>query len=213
MPSKKFAFRYSQAQIIEVFLTGAWFRKKDLVVRLDGKEVDRFTDTIGWRKGEVFRLQDGSILRVKLVDTSFYLERPQVFLNGDMLPESLSDLKQKLAGAYGTIYFIGGFNTFFGLASMLSPLIKNSIGLGIDTFIVGTTFLLLGYFVQRKSLLALKIAIVLFTLTSLVTIISTSQTDSLHSNRLNNGGMSVRIGFLVVMWQGMEAITQSKHGG
>ncbi|NER30699.1 MAG: hypothetical protein F6J89_24560 [Symploca sp. SIO1C4] len=209
MPSQKYTFRKGEGQIIEVSLTGPWFRKKDLVVRLDGQKLDRFTDTIGLRGGEVFRLQDGSILRVKLVDGLFDITRVQVFLNGDPLPGSLSNLRQKLARAYGAIYFTGGFNVFFGLASMLSPFIKDSVGLRIDSFIVGTIFLLLGYFVQRKSLLALRIAIALFILTSLVTTISTLQTDSSNTSGIGSrSGIALRIGFIFVMWQGMEAITE-----
>ncbi|NET07350.1 MAG: hypothetical protein F6K16_22135 [Symploca sp. SIO2B6] len=171
------------------------------------KNLTDFTDTIGFREGEVFRLQDGSILRVKLVDRLFDITRVQVFLNGDPLPGSLSNLRQKLARAYGAIYFTGGFNVFFGLASMLSPFIKDSVGLRIDSFIVGTIFLLLGYFVQRKSLLALRIAIALFILTSLVTIISNLQNDSFNTSRISSE-ISARIGFIFVMWQGMEAITE-----
>ena len=74
--------------------------------------------------------------------------------------------------AYWVLYAVGGLTLLLGVAAVLSRVTSAAGGLGNGwvTSAQGTVFLVLGYFTMRESVAALGIAIVLYTVESLLTI-------------------------------------------
>lgn len=156
--------------------------------------------------GQEFQLQDGSTLKVQLVK-KFTTTELQVLRNGQPLPGSASDPEARLKTAYGMVFFIAGLNIVLGLAAGIFQVeFLQSIGISFYSIIFGVVFLVLGYFVQRRSAVALVIAIAVFALDGilgLVTAISQGYDPGA-------GGTIARIFLLIPMIQGVGAIRAIK---
>ena len=73
--------------------------------------------------------------------------------------------------ACSVVFLIGGFNTVVGLVSTLSQNPPSVLsGFDLTNLVVGMLFLFLGFFVVRKSTLALGIAITLFGLDAILNL-------------------------------------------
>src|SRR5574341_2042809 len=76
--------------------------------------------------------------------------------------------------AAGIVWFIAGLNLLVGLAAtVLQIQLLLSLGFGWYSIVFGVIFLALGFFVQRRSAIALILAIVIFTLDALLGIVGT----------------------------------------
>jgi len=83
-------------------------------------------------------------------------------------PSVPSRLKNRLRLAYGTVFFVGVGNIVLGwlLLQWHNPSIT-PLDSGITFIVIGAILLLLGFFVVRKSAVALGIAVALFALAAL----------------------------------------------
>jgi protein-S-isoprenylcysteine O-methyltransferase Ste14 len=91
--------------------------------------------------------------------------------------QQISESRKKLASAYRAVYAIGVLCIFFSLiffvAGNSSP---DFMMLGIGSLFFGLLYLVLGFFVQRKSQIALGIAVGLMLLNVLTGILTMIQT-------------------------------------
>ena len=83
--------------------------------------------------------------------------------NDKSLLGSGADHATRLAKSSGIIYLIGGLNIVLGLFALTSQLNLN-LGFVIISFVIGFIFFVLGFFTQRRSLIALIIALIIYCL-------------------------------------------------
>ncbi len=180
---------------------------RDIAVKLDDRTLGSIPDQKGLIKGQDFRLPDGSKLHVQLVST-FMTAELRVLRNGEPLPGSSSDPTARLRNAYLLVYVVGGFNAVLGAVSLLLNVqFLRDVGIGLASFLFGLIFLGLGFLVQKKSLFALIVAIVLFIIDGLSAVVFAAAAGGSAPVT----GLFVRVILLVPMFQGIGAIKALKH--
>ncbi|MCC5637966.1 hypothetical protein LC593_19420 [Nostoc sp. CHAB 5844] len=96
--------------------------------------------------------------------------------------QELSESRKKLASAYRAVYAIGVLCTFFGIVVFIAVILSDEhrnaedLVLGIGFLFFGILYTFLGFFVQRKSKIALGIAVGLMSLNVLNGIYNLIQT-------------------------------------
>lgn len=203
MPKQSFALEAGGENRLEISWKGMY---KDLTVSLDGNSIGVIPNQKALSAGQEFRSIDGSIIKVQLV-SKFMSTELQVLRNGQPLPGSASDPQTKMKNAYGMVYFVAGLNLVLGLVSFLFNVeFLQQIGIGFGSILFGLVFLALGFFVQRKSTVALILAIVIFALDGIVGFfLAVSQ-----GYNPGSGGIIARIFLLIPMIQGVGAIKALK---
>ena len=94
-------------------------------------------------------------------------------------------------------------NICLGLISFLFNVeLLQQIGIGFGSILFGLVFLALGFFVQRKSSVALILAIVIFALDGIVGVFLAAS----QGYNPSSGGIVARIFLLMPMVQGLGAI-------
>jgi hypothetical protein len=214
MPKRKFPLETGGTPRVEVEWKAFW---KNTTVRVDGREVGQIANKKMLDAGQEFPLEDGSVLKVQLAPTTLgnAFTGPELLVshNGQPVPGSGSDPVTKLSSAYGVVYFIGGFNILVGILTLIFniELFGGSVG-GGASFLYGGIFLALGYFVQKQhSIIALGLAVGLFTADSIATLGFRASEAGSTAARGGYGFLVVRIIFIIVMCQGFGAIRQFKQ--
>lgn len=199
MPTKRYALEAGGGERVEVSWSGIW---KNAAVTLDGRLLGTFADQKELKAGQEFRLEDGSALHVQLVQAGFATEL-RLSRDGEPLPGSAADPAQRLATAYGVIFFIAGLSAVLGLvAGVFRIQFLLSIGVGFASLFSAAIYGVLGWFVKQRSRVALGIAIAVFIVDgalSLVTVAKAGGTPPI-------GGIIMRVFFLLMMFQGFPAI-------
>ena len=114
--------------------------------------------------------------------------------------QQISESRKKLASAYRAVYAIGVLYIFLSIILFVAGnRLPDYVILGIVFLFFGLLYLVLGYFVQRKSKIALGIAVGLMSLNALTGIYNMIQTG-------NPFGLSVPMIFLVQTIEGFKAI-------
>ncbi|WP_138496861.1 hypothetical protein [Nostoc sp. PA-18-2419] len=91
--------------------------------------------------------------------------------------QSMSESRKKLASAYRAVYAIGILSIFLSIIFfVVGNRLPDYLILGIGFLGFGLLYLVLGFFVQRKSKIALGIAVGLMSLNALTGIYNTIQT-------------------------------------
>ncbi|MBD2605793.1 hypothetical protein H6G81_15025 [Scytonema hofmannii FACHB-248] len=120
--------------------------------------------------------------------------------------QQISDYRKKLSSAYRAVYAVGVLNIFLGiLAFVAGNKFSEATIIGILFFTFGLLYLLLGFFVQRKSKLALLIAVGFMLLNLLTGIYNMIQTGK-------PVGLIIPIVFFSQTWEGFKAIQVLKRG-
>jgi hypothetical protein len=203
MPKQSFALETGGEKRLEISWKGLY---KDVTVSLDGNSVGIIPNQKALSAGQEFRLIDGSTIKVQLVSKLISTEM-QVLRNGQPLPGSSSDPQARLKTAYGVVYFIAGLNLVLGFVSFLFNVeFLQQIGIGFSSIVSGLVFLVLGFFVQRKSTIALILAIILFALDGILGVVLAAS----QGYNPGAGGIIARIFLLIPMVQGVGAIKAVK---
>jgi hypothetical protein len=218
MPKRKYALERGGDKSLEIFWEGNW---KNTKVRLNGNLIGAIPNKKELGTGQIFQLPDGTALRVQLVNNEL-----RVLRNDKPLPGSSSDPAAKLAQSFGIIYFIAGLNIVLGFIALIFPVeFLKTLGFGIISVAIGFIFLVLGFFTQRRSLIALIIALIIYSLDTVLALFSGFNTALVLSSGFNIlalsgdflmriapviGWIIIRIGFLMGMGQGVGAINELK---
>jgi len=204
MPKQSFALEAGGEKRLEISWKGMY---KDVTVSLDGNSIGVIPNQKALSAGQEFRLVDSSTIKVQLVN-KFMSAELQVFRNGQPIPGSASDPQTKLKNAYGMVYFVAGLNLVLGFISFLFNVeFLQQIGIGFGSILFGLVFLALGFFVQRKSSVALILAIVIFALDGIVGVFFAAS----QGYNPGSGGIIARLFLLIPMVQGLGAIKTLKN--
>lgn len=203
MPQQSYAIEKDGPKRLTLSWKAGW---REIAVVFDGQAVGTIPNQKALSVGQEMALPDGSKLFVKLA-RNFIATELQVLRNGQPVPGSMSDPQARVKVAYQIAYFIAGFNLVLGLLATLFQIeFLQAIGVGVYSIFFGLVFLALGFFIQRKSNLALILAIIIFALDGIVGFVSLA----MASGRTNIGGLFVRILLLIPLVQGVSAIRTLK---
>ena len=206
MRKQTFAMEEGGEKSLEISWNGI-FQYKDISVSLDGAPIGVIPDQKALLAGQEFQLIDRSILKVQLVQ-KFDSKELQVFRNGQPLPGSAADPQTRLKLAYQSVYFIAAFNILLGLIAVLyNSAALQRVGHGIGSVLVGLVYLILGFFVHRKSSIALFVVIALFIVDGILAFYFAA----LRGSRVGGEIIMIRVLFLIPMVQGIGAIRTLKR--
>ena len=203
MAKQSYALEVGGPKRLEISWKGAW---KNTTIQLDGNVIGVVDGQKKLSAGQEYLLPDGTGLKVQLVKKFLGVEL-QVLREGEPLPGSASDPETRIKTAYGIIFFVAGLNLVLGiLAVALQVEFLQTLGLGFYSIIFGMAFLVAGFFVKRRSLAALVVAIVILALDGIVGIIGTIAMDLSPSV----SGLVMRVFLLIPMIQGISGIRAVK---
>jgi hypothetical protein len=202
MPKNSFKLSEHSDQMVHIKWRGIW---KDVQVSLDDVLLLEIPNQRALKAGQNCLLPDGSTLEVRL-KTGMQTEL-QVMRDGTPLPGSGGDPAVKLKLAQGIIYFIGGLTLLLALVAEFGQ-VEFLARLGIDIWsaIDGALFLILGFFVGKRSQVALGLAIALYIGGAAMSIWAGMEAGG----RMPTSGLVVRVLFLIPMFQGFGAIKALK---
>ena len=203
MPTKRFALQPGEPERLEV----SWkFNWKQLSLSLDGTRVGEVETSKELRAGRSFALPDGTTLEVKLRQSPF--PELELLRNGKPVPGSGADPQARLAMAYGLVFFVAGLSVALGVIAELFAIdLLRSLGMGVGSIMTGAVYAVLGYFVVRRSMLALITAIVLFALDGVLGVVMAVE----QGLSPPAGGLITRILLLYLMIRGVPAIRALKQ--
>jgi hypothetical protein len=142
------------------------------------------------------------------------------------------DPVKRLALSASSIYFAAGLNIVLGLIAYIFQVkFLQTLGFGILSAAIGLLFLVLGFFTQRRSLFALILAVLLFSLEGIIVLLlglgmllnAFSAVNSLHEMGEFLQSQAILIGVLagwfvlciswpIQMLKGVGAIKKLKQG-
>lgn len=195
MPSTSYALEEGGEKRLEVSWQRGW---KKVSMRLDGAELAVIEDKADLKRGKKLALPDGSSLDVRLTRKGLELVR-----GGEPLPGSTSSPEQAVTKAVVAVFWIGGGNLLLGILSALKVF---DLSFSWQNIISGFVFLLLGYYVRRRSAPALGVAILLTTGIFVWNLSWFIRTIAAGGVPLGIGGLVITVVFLVWMIHGFKAI-------
>lgn len=206
MPTHKFPFKIGGPKRMEVSRP---MLSNTFTVKVDGKTLFQFPGG-ELKRGVNHETRSGTRIHISH-KSSFTANGFDVRINGKSLPGSVSHPLYRVTIAYQAIYFVAAVNLIIGVLNALkmNPL-PTLVGAGITPVIVGGIYLFLAFFVQGKSRIALGIAIIGFTIDSVLLVVSIFSGLGLNSASIGGftGGMFVRVFFLIYMVQGFMALNE-----
>lgn len=201
MPKQNFKLSPQDARLVSVEWKGMW---KNVQVGFDGKPLGTIPDSKALKAGQTFSLPDGTQLGVRLktgVQAGLEITR-----DGRPLPGSGGDPEVQLKLARGIVWFIGGLSLVVGLAAELAKVeFLLNMGIGWISAAVGVVFLVLGYFVGKRSMVALGLSVGLLITDTVLTLALSAGTG-----RVPTAGLAMRVIFLIFLFQGFKAIKAIK---
>jgi hypothetical protein len=201
MPKRLFSIEEGKEKRLEISWKLNWkLSWQDIIISFDEQMIGIIPDQISLLNGKNIILPDGSELKVQQLHSLSYGLR--VSRNGQPLPESDDNPKNIYKNSYQIIYFFAIINLFIGSLSALDKveIIKQREG-DFIFIIIGLVFLILGYFVQRRSLMALKLSILIMLIGSFLEFCFATMGLFTYFSYI-----VMQILFIVPLFQGIDAI-------
>lgn len=200
MPSIKYSLEKNGPKRIEIAYTGYY---KNLVITFDGKIIKNIAEEKELKAGVGLKLPDKSSFSIKLDKKDMELV---VLRNGMPLPGSATDPETIFKTSCGFIFFLGGLNIIIGLAVFIFEIeFLSQAGMGGYSILAGVVMCVLGYFVTKKSRIALAAAVGLFILDGVLNTILAQA-----GPRTNFAVLGARIIFIMPVLRGFKAIKELK---
>lgn len=199
MPKRKYALEKGGEKKLEIVWGAFW---KDTRVSLEGRELGVIPTQDALRAGREFTLLDGSLLTVRL-GKNMMMPELQVLKNGEPLPGSSSDPAQKIDIAFYIILFFAAVNVLLGLvAEMFKISGFLAMGIGYGTVVFGLVYLALAIFIKKRSMVALALAVGLFVLDTVLTLVLPIQGGA----KPPTAGIVLRIFLMIPLFQAFPAM-------
>ncbi|MDP3450789.1 MAG: hypothetical protein Q8R87_09420 [Anaerolineaceae bacterium] len=203
MPKQSYSLEPGGPKRLEIQWKGLY---KNTTITLDGLQLGTVLDQRLLRAGHELPLTDGSLLRLHLVSNLAGTEL-RVTRNGVPLPGSASNPETKVNTAAGIIFFVAGLNLLLGIIGLLTRSeFLATLGIGWYSIIFGAFFLVMGLLVKKRSMVALILSIVVFSLDALLGVIGSVALGGSAAI----GGFVFRVFLIIPMVQGIGAIKALK---
>jgi len=201
MTKLTFALEPNGPKQLEVSSSVFW---KTTQIQLNGNLLGTIPSRQELAAGQSFQLPDGSTLTIQLVQ-----EELRVLRNEHPLPGSSSDPATRLAEARTVLYLIASLSIVSGwIAWMFQVEFLRTLGAGPVTILGGLVFGLLAYFTQRRSFIALVLAIGLFGVDTIL-VVFLSMSGGLNVALLFQ--LALRLIFFRALANGLAAIRVLKQ--
>jgi hypothetical protein len=144
-------------------------------VYLDGKEIGTAPGKRELTQGQEFKLPDGSVLKLRLVQSLMGSEL-RILRNGQPIPGSASHPETTVKTAYWVLFLIGALGILFGGVGLgLHVDMLGEMGITNYSIGLGVVFIILGFMVRRHSLPALYAGIALYALDTVLGLVLTAR--------------------------------------
>lgn len=206
MPTQKFALEREAPKRLEITWAGIF---REMTVTFDGQEVGKLVRADLDRGADV-ALPDGSSVHIVLEPTGTFGTGRALRLsrNGAPLPGSSADPHERARAAGFVVYFVAGLNAFCGVLAMAADIpALSDAGIGVGALVMAGIFGVLGFFVMRRSIVALGLAITIFALDGIATLMMTVSAGGTPPI----GMIFMRVGLLVAMGQGIPAMLEIRR--
>jgi hypothetical protein len=201
MPKRLFSLEEGKEKRLIISWKLTWkLSWKKIEITFDNRNIGTIPDQKSLINGQIFKLPDNSEIKVqKLHSLSYGLS---VSRNGQPLPESDDNPINIFKNTYQIIYFFAILNIVIGCLSVLKKIdILQQIEYNYIFIIIGIVFLMLGYLVQRRSLVALFISILIMSIGSIIEFCFATMGLFTYFSYI-----VMQILFIVPLIQGIEAI-------
>lgn len=169
MPKQSYAFVRGEEKCLQISWSVGW---KNFQIHLDDQLIGKIATKKEMESGKSFLLTDNSTLDVKL-HTSAFSNGIEVYRNGQIVPGSYGDPIQNIDNISYMIYFFSAMNIILGsFAIILQIDFLLELGMGIVSIGLGFLLALLGFFVSRKSGIALTLFIIFYVINVMLTLVS-----------------------------------------
>ena len=179
---------------------------KDIVVSLDGQPVGGFADLNDLKKGKQFNLPDGTPVDIQMKGTLFPMlsaKTGETHLKG-----SNADPVAKWKNALILLYIIAGCTIVFGaVVEIFQIQILQEMGIGWISAGFGAVYLILALLSQKKIVVAMIIAVILYAADALLTL---GYFAAQSSSTYNVSGMVVRIFIFLYLARGVSGLLEMK---
>lgn len=203
MPKQSWLLEPGGPKRLEIQWKGQY---KDTTITLDGVLLGTVLNQQLLKAGQEFQLGDGSLLKLQLV-SNLAGTILRVTRNGIPLPWSALNPETKVNTAAGIIFFVAGLNLVLGVIGLLTQSeFLATLGIGWYSIIFGAFFLVMGLLVKNRSMVALILSIVVFSLDALLGVIGSVAMGGSAAV----GGFVFRVFLIIPMVQGVGAITALK---
>ena len=150
MPNKRFPLEFDKPARLEITWDGNWFRvKNNVTIKCDDVILGSFQNRAELEKGQLFQIQDGSLLRVQLISNHF-----KIYYNGVPVRESREAVSQRLISL-----LMGGLLLFQGIGLISNGEISSLAA--ISNLGIGLGFLVSGFLVRKNYSMSSNISILL----------------------------------------------------
>lgn len=183
-------------------VTTGW---RTATVSLDDEELVAMSSQRELKAGREVPLPDGSTLSIRL-HTAGGSSELRLLRNGEPLPGSASDPQTRITTAAGVLVFVAVIGVVLGAAAeLLEVPFLAGLGLGWRSVAGAAILGLLSAFVRRRSLAALRAAIVLLITDLVATVVLVP-----GGEQLPLGGLLARVFLLVPLFQGAAAMRAAR---
>ncbi len=188
------------------------------IIKLDDRIVGEIPNQKALKAGWALKGKDGQQLTIRSTGGFLSSNGLDIRFNNKSVPGSDANPKTRLSQAYGAVYFVGVVNVALGLLSILSPSTTIGVGLsqsgGYPAIIAGIAYLIVGFFIQRRSKIALGFAILALVIDGVLLVMSIPTligSNAYYSSGLMGGmvgGLFVRFFFVLYLFKAFSAIDE-----
>lgn len=204
MPKQKFFLDTARTQEVLVQWKGIW---KEVTVSHNGTVLgEPIPNLAALKQGKDYPLPDGRSLNVKF-QSGFAKSGLEINVDGRPLPGSVGDPKVELKLAAGVVWFIAGLSTLLGVLGMTGVPFVMAMGFGWPSLVAGLVFGVLAWFVGKKSQLALGLALGLFAIDTVVTLVAGMDAGG----RAPTTAIIMRVFLFLAMFRGFAAIKKFRE--
>ena len=187
------------------------------IIKIDGKTVGEIPNRKALKAGWELKGKAGANLTIRKYPSFLNSNALDVRFNGKPVPKSDSDPNLRLSYAWQVAYIVGAFNLLWGIYTYMSP--TSILGLNYTTYssysgiVAGIAYIVVGFFIQRRSKIALGLALAGMIIDTILVILSvpTLLSSGLIGSSIVGGmvsGLIVRIFFVSFLVKGFSAINE-----
>ena len=187
------------------------------IIKIDGKPVGEIPNQKALKAGWELKGKGGANLSISKYPNFLNSNALDIRFNGKPIPKSDSNPLVRLSYAYQVAYIVGALNLLLGIYTALSP--KTRLGAMYTQYssytgiVAGIGYLIVGFFIQRRSKIALGFGIAAFIVDTVLLVISVPAMFAVNPAASSVfggmvGGLFVRIFFLAYLVNGFRAINE-----
>ena len=186
------------------------------IIKIDGKEVGQIPNAKALKDGWELKGKGGANLSISKYQSWVNSNALDIRFNGKPIPKSDSNPELRLSYAYQVVYIVGALNLVLGILTALAP--ASGVGVNYTQFsryigiAAGIGYLACGYFIQRRSNIALGFALAGMLVDTILIVISVPAMAAGGGPTASGlvggmvGGLFMRFFFFVILFNGFNAI-------